>query len=583
MKTSIKTLWLGIAFLFAIQSAAWAQVPDPATRSYKQTSPSGNPKTGVEILDGSVEDGDGNPVSFGYAGASNVTAMNISGLTQPDGITLKLNNKGTGWFTAINAGYSNADWNYATEAGVAGGFALDWAVEVNWDLLTTGAHVLTFTATYSEGPPTNAYFGVAYTITITAIEDGSLTGPQVVAPTITTSAASSIGQYSAVLNGSVTATGEENPVRYFFNNANSAEIVNLAAGGVGAFNHTWNGLSPNTSYSYFARGTNSGGTGNGTPQSFLTLPADPAANAYTNLTPTKVTANWNASFNGANYYEVQISTVSNFASVVSTQTPVGTSCNFTGLSPETDYYYRVRAWNASGASGYSNTVSLTTPISTPHTQASNIQFSNISRTGITVRWARGSGNNCVLLGRARYSIPNNPLTNHNVYSSANLNYTTAQTVSSSKVLYTGTQASANISGLTRYSLLYFKIFEYNYYANDEVYYLQTEASNNSRSRWTLRRDGVLAEDDFASGIEASIYPNPTSDRINISIDMPFSDLVTAELISSDGKLAKAINFGMLNEGEQVLSSDLSDLSSGVYLLSIKFASEQVVGVIEIIK
>jgi subtilisin-like proprotein convertase family protein len=93
-------------------------------------------------------------------------------------------------------------------------------------------------------------------------------------------------------------------------------------------------------------------------------PSAPVATAATNVGPNSFTANWNAS-TGANAYYLDVSTVSNFASLLTNYNnrSVGnvTSFSVTGLSTNTDYYYRVRA-KCTGTSSSSSTISLTTTL-----------------------------------------------------------------------------------------------------------------------------------------------------------------------------------------------------------------------------
>jgi phosphodiesterase/alkaline phosphatase D-like protein len=127
------------------------------------------------------------------------------------------------------------------------------------------------------------------------------------------------------------------------------------------------GLSANTTYYYRARAYNSAGTsGNSNVITVTTLPNPPSAataNAATNVTSSGFTANW-SSVSGASGYRLDLSTNSSFTSYVSgyQNLDVGnvTSWSLGGLSRNTDYYYRVRAYNAGGVSGNSNVIRVKT-------------------------------------------------------------------------------------------------------------------------------------------------------------------------------------------------------------------------------
>src|SRR5688572_7126460 len=85
---------------------------------------------------------------------------------------------------------------------------------------------------------------------------------------------------------------------------------------------------------------------------FAQLPP-PTAFQASNVTTNSFTAQW-SSVSGALAYRLDVSTVSNFASFVSgyNNLQVGseftTQHNVSGLSPNTTYWYRVRAENSGG-------------------------------------------------------------------------------------------------------------------------------------------------------------------------------------------------------------------------------------------
>ena len=93
-------------------------------------------------------------------------------------------------------------------------------------------------------------------------------------PTVTTSAASSIGATSATGNGDITATGGENPETegfvYGATTAYGATTTESGSFSTGAFTGSISPLTCNTAYHFAAYATNSAGTGYGSDQTFTT-------------------------------------------------------------------------------------------------------------------------------------------------------------------------------------------------------------------------------------------------------------------------------------------------------------------------
>ena len=92
-------------------------------------------------------------------------------------------------------------------------------------------------------------------------------------------------------------------------------------------------------------------------------PAAPTALNATNVTATSFTANW-GSVTGATGYRLDVSTNKSFSSYVFgyQDLDVGNtiSYNVTGLSANTNYYYRLRAYNGNGTSPNSNVINVKT-------------------------------------------------------------------------------------------------------------------------------------------------------------------------------------------------------------------------------
>jgi len=110
-------------------------------------------------------------------------------------------------------------------------------------------------------------------------------------------------------------------------------------------------------------GENICGTGDSSPGFSIvvnSIPAPPVANAATGITQTAFTANWGFSA-GATTYFIDVATDSDFSNLIHSNLNTGNvnTYNFTSLSCETTYYYRVRAVNACGMSSNSGVISHT--------------------------------------------------------------------------------------------------------------------------------------------------------------------------------------------------------------------------------
>jgi hypothetical protein len=144
------------------------------------------------------------------------------------------------------------------------------------------------------------------------------------------------------------------------------EIATVA---MGVTNYSDKGLSASTTYSYRVRAYNAAGASdysNTASATTLAAPALPpaaprnlAAKAVSN---SQINLTWIDNANNENGFEIQRCTGSrctNFATVTTVGPNVTTYSN-TGLTRRTTYRYRVRAYNTSGNSAYSNTASATT-------------------------------------------------------------------------------------------------------------------------------------------------------------------------------------------------------------------------------
>ncbi len=199
------------------------------------------------------------------------------------------------------------------------------------------------------------------------------------------------------------------------------------------------GLAPNTTYYYRVRADN--GCSISLYSNTITVgtnpPVSPTATSADNFTCTSFNANWGA-VTGASSYVLDVSTDVNFVTgfiLQNQSTASATTYPVTGLTPNTTYFYRIRASNGCAFSLYSNTITVgtTAPVAPTATSADN--FTCVS---FNANWG-------AVTGATSYSIEVSTNASFSTYQTGYANFSV------------GNVTTYNVTGLTIGSNYFYRI------------------------------------------------------------------------------------------------------------------------------
>lgn len=272
---------------------------------------------------------------------------------------------------------------------------------------------------------------------------------------------------------------------------------------------------------------------------FLTIPEVPILADPTFITQTSFTLNWNKVSTATGYYlDVAIDNL--FNNILSTYNNkyVGNVLTYTvgGLTASTNFYTRVRAYNAAGVSSNSSTLTITTLPNAP-TAPIALNATDLTPTGFTANWNQTSGAAGYFIDIAIDSNFVNLLTSYKNKDIGNVN-------------------SCIVTGLATNMTYYYRIRAYN----------EGGTSGNSN---TISVTIYTDIEDLDLGRPTSFilyqnFPNPFNPTTTIQFSIPEESFVQLKIYNTLGVEITELVSKVLPAAFYSINFDASTLESGVY-------------------
>ena len=263
------------------------------------------------------------------------------------------------------------------------------------------------------------------------------------------------------------------------------------------------GLNRGTKYYIRVRAySGAGESSNSNTVNATTAPDAPTATNASSILDQSFQANWNAA-SGATGYTLYVSTNSSFSSHISGYNgkSVGnvTSYNVSGLSSNTTYYYRLKASNSSGTSGYSNSKSLTTVCSAPVSSAAT----SVTQSSFNANWSASGSATGYYLDVATNSSFSSKVTGYDNKDVGNV-------------------TTYNVTGLNSGTTYYYRVRSYN--SNGSSGNSSTQSLTTLPSTPVATSSTMVHQTSFTSNWNSTT--GATGYRLDVATDNGFTNFVT---------------------------------------------------------
>ncbi|MGH7601064.1 MAG: fibronectin type III domain-containing protein, partial [bacterium] len=311
-----------------------------------------------------------------------------------------------GGLTAATVSKSQINLVWADSANNEDGFKIERKTGVAGNyvqIATAGANVTTFSNVSGLSPNTEYFYRVRAHNTgghsAYSSEANATTLPNVpTAPSSLTASAVSNSQINLVWTDN---SNNEQGFKIERTTGAADTYAEIATIGANVTSYSNTGLSPNTEYFYRVRAYNAGGhsdySNEANATTLPTVPAKPGGLTAAAVSNTKINLAWVDSSNNEAGFKIERKISQGGTGTYAQIVPQGgIDANVTGfidssLAAKTTYFYRLRAFNAGGHSGYSNPASTTT-LPNPPATPSSLTAVAVSHSAINLTWVDNSNN-----------------------------------------------------------------------------------------------------------------------------------------------------------------------------------------------